>query len=65
MVVQGIGVPPPGISFSFGKNRTDILYALGGVLKDLQVVDRPMNAVALGDADKLANVFGVFVTPPQ
>jgi hypothetical protein len=64
VMVQGMGVPPPGISLMFGKNRTDITYAFGMALKSLQILDRPIQATDLGGSDELTNQLSIFVSPP-
>ena len=63
VMVQGIGTPPHGLSFSFGRNRKDILNAMNDQFGKLGLVNKPITAFDLGNGDNVANVFCVFVTP--
>lgn len=65
LVVGGIGTPPPGLSFSFGKNRKDILYVLAKQFQALGLVNKPMQAFDLGAGDDVADALSVFVAPPK
>jgi hypothetical protein len=63
VIVQGIGAPPRGLSFSFGKNRKDILNAMTDQFGKLRLVNKDITAFDLGNGDDVANVFCVFVSP--